>query len=40
MLFPESLFDKNIRPLASWNHLIFNNIYVVNGGLIKFFLLF
>ena len=24
--------DTNtIRPLASWNHLIFNNIYVVNG---------
>ena len=33
--------DTNtIRPLASWNHLIFNNIYIVNGGLIKFFLLF
>ena len=33
--------DTNtIRPLASWNHLIFNNIYVVNGGLIKIFLLF
>ena len=51
MLFPESSLDKNIfrymakktqtsLSQASQNHLIFNNMNVVNDGLIKFLLFF